>query len=249
MKKIIAYPLSVIYYIFFGITLLVFHPIQWVCFNAFGYRAHKKSVDIFNWCLLRCLAVLGTRIYFKNEYDLKKDRPHIIVANHQSLYDISPIVWYFRTLHPKFISKKELGKGIPSVSYNLRHGGSILIDRKNPRQALPEIKKFSVYLNKTNHAAVIFPEGTRSRDGKPKRFNPNGLKMLFKSCPDAVILPVTINNAWQLQKHGNFPLNIGTKLVLKVQKPIFVNGKNSDDLIAETEESIVSNIQVSEAPN
>ena len=38
--------------------------------------------------------------------------------------------------HPKFISKKELGRGFPSVSYNLRVGGSALIERKNPRQAL-----------------------------------------------------------------------------------------------------------------
>lgn len=242
MKKIIAYPLSVIYYLFFGITLLVFHPVQWVCFNLFGYQAHKKSVDIFNFCLLRCLNILGTRIHFENAYVLKKDRPHIIVANHQSLYDISPIMWYFRKLHPKFISKIELGKGIPSVSYNLRHGGSILIDRKNPRQALPEIKKFSGYLNKNKHAAVIFPEGTRSRNGKPKRFSPNGLKILFKSCPDAVIVPLTINNAWKLQKYGGFPLNVGIKLVLKVQEPIPIEGRDVDELILETEKKVVGSI-------
>jgi 1-acyl-sn-glycerol-3-phosphate acyltransferase len=46
-----------------------------------------------------------------------------------------------RDFHCKFVSKKELGKGIPSVSYNLRHGGSALIDRKDPKQAIPEIKK------------------------------------------------------------------------------------------------------------
>jgi 1-acyl-sn-glycerol-3-phosphate acyltransferase len=243
MKKVLAYPLSAIYYVFFGLTLLVFHPVQWVCFNVFGYQAHKKSVDIFNLCLIRCLNILGTRIDFENPYKLTKDRPHIIVANHQSLYDISPIMWYLRKLHPKFISKKELGKGIPSVSYNLRHGGSILIDRKNPRQALPEIKKFSGYLNKTKHAAVIFPEGTRSRNGKPKRFSPNGLKILFKSCPEAVVVPVTINNAWKLQKYGGFPLNIGTKLVFKVQEPISVKDKDVDELILETEKRVVDSIQ------
>ena len=48
------------------------------------------------------------------------------------MYDISPIMWYLRKHHVKFVAKKELGKGIPSVSYNLRHGGSILIDRKKP---------------------------------------------------------------------------------------------------------------------
>lgn len=242
MKKFFAYPLSVIYYFFFLLTILVFHPIQWVCFNVFGYQAHKKSVDIFNWCLLRCLNLLGTRIVFENEYVFEKNLPHIIVANHQSLYDISPLVWFFRKLHPKFISKKELGKGIPSISYNLRHGGSILIDRNNPRQALPEIKKFAHYLNETKHAAVIFPEGTRSRNGTPKKFSPNGLKMLFKFSPEAVIVPVTINNSWKLQKYGNFPLNIGIKLVCKVQAPIFVKDGDIDALIVDVENSIKKDI-------
>jgi 1-acyl-sn-glycerol-3-phosphate acyltransferase len=38
------------------------------------------------------------------------------------------------------VSKKELGQGIPSISFNLRHGGSALIDRKDPKQAIPAIK-------------------------------------------------------------------------------------------------------------
>src|SRR5690606_20387554 len=125
MKKILAYPLTVIYFIFFGITLVVFHPIQWICFNLFGYKAHKLSVDWLQFFLLRCLNILGTRFTFINPYDIDTNQPLIIVANHQSMYDISPITWYMRKHHPKFISKKELGKGIPSVSYNLRHGGSV----------------------------------------------------------------------------------------------------------------------------
>ena len=90
MKKIISYPISVIYYFFFGLTLVVFHPIQWVCYNLFGYQAHKKSVDYLNFSLLRCLNILGTRITFENKHDLPEGVPHIIVANHQSPYDIPP---------------------------------------------------------------------------------------------------------------------------------------------------------------
>ena len=63
-------------------------------------------------------------------------QPYIIVCNHQSLYDIPPLIWYLRQIHPKFISKKELGRGIPSVSFNLRHGGSLLIDRAKAKDAL-----------------------------------------------------------------------------------------------------------------
>ena len=135
MKKIFSYPLSVVFYLFFGLTLVIFHGLQWLSFNLSGYQAHKKSVDLFNFFLLRCLNLVGTRFQYNNKFTFDKNRPHIIVSNHQSMFDIPPIIWYMRQLHPKFISKKELAKGIPGISYNLRHGGSVLIDRKNPDYA------------------------------------------------------------------------------------------------------------------
>ena len=149
------------------------------------------------------------------------DRPHIIVSNHQSMYDIPPIIWYMRRLHPKFISKKELGKGIPSVSYNLRHGGSVLIDRKNSKKSLNAIKGFGSYLSQYKRSGVIFPEGTRSKNGKIKAFHQNGLKALLQSCPEAIVVPVSINNSWKLQQWGMFPLPIGKKINFKVTNMSF----------------------------
>ena len=46
-----------------------------------------------------------------------KGQPIIVVSNHQNMMDIPPLIWYFRHQHAKFISKKELGRGIPSVSF------------------------------------------------------------------------------------------------------------------------------------
>ena len=192
MQKILAYPLTILYFIVFGMTLLIFHPIQWFCFNVLGYKAHKLSVDALQFCLMRCLNVLGTRFSWDNPYAIAKNQPVIIVSNHQSMYDISPIMWYMRKHHVKFVAKKELAKGIPSVSYNLRHGGSVLIDRKNPRQALPAMIKFAEYIENNNRAAVIFPEGTRSKDGMPKPFKTRGLEVLIKKIPSALIVPLSL---------------------------------------------------------
>jgi 1-acyl-sn-glycerol-3-phosphate acyltransferase len=223
MKKLLSYPLSVIYYLAFGLLLVVFHLIQFITHRVFGYRLHKISVDWLNFFIMRCLNILGTRIYFYNEYDFDKNNAHIIVANHQSMYDIPPIIWCLRELHPKFISKKELGKGIPSISYNLKYGGSVLIDRKNSEQAVEAIAAFARRIQDKKQAAVIFPEGTRSRDGNLKRFSENGLRTLVQNCPDAVIVPVSIENSWQLQKHGMFPLPLGVKIRFKVHQPIEAN--------------------------
>lgn len=243
MRKILAYPLTVLYLICFGITLVVFHPIQWFCFNVFGYKAHKKSVDWLQFFLMRSMNVLGTRFTFTNPYKIDTDQPLIIVANHQSMYDISPIMWYMRKHHPKFISKKELGKGIPSVSYNLRHGGSVLIDRKNPRQALPAIMKFGEYIEKNNRAAVIFPEGTRSKNGVPKPFQTKGLEILIKKAPSATIVPISINNSWKMLRYGKFPMGIGNHLKFTVHQPIKIaTFVNKDELISTVERVISSNI-------
>lgn len=243
MGKIISYPISIIYYLIFGLILCVFHVIQWICFNVFGYQAHKKSVDYLNLSLVRCTQILGTTYKIENLEFVPKEVPVIIVANHQSMYDIPPIIWFLRKLHPKFISKKELGKGIPSVSYNLRHGGSVLIDRKDPQQALPEIKKVAEYIEKYNRSVVIFPEGTRSKTGEPKKFSENGLKTLYQNAPSAYILPVTINNSWKLVKFGTFPMGLGSKLMLTLHQPLKVSDYSFEEILKKTEQAVVSKIQ------
>jgi 1-acyl-sn-glycerol-3-phosphate acyltransferase len=239
MKKILAYPLTIIYYLLFGLTLVIFHPIQWISLRVFGYQAHKKSVDILNLFILRCLNVLGTRFCFENPHHIPLDQPCIIVANHQGTYDIPPIIWYLRHLHPKFISKKELGKGIPSISFNLRHGGSVLIDRKDKTQALQAIKGLTEYLNSHHRSVVIIAEGTRSKDGVPIRFATAGLKTLFETMPTALIVPITINNSWKLNRWGGFPMDIGVFVKHKVHAPFFVHSAPVDMLISQVESVIL----------
>jgi 1-acyl-sn-glycerol-3-phosphate acyltransferase len=242
MQKLISYPLSAIYYVLFGATLLFFHPVQWLCFNLFGYKAHKKSVDFLNFFLVLNTYVLGTRYKIENLDRLPEGVPIIIAANHQSLYDITTIIWFMRKIHPKFISKIELGKGIPSISYNLNHGGSVLIDRKDAKQSLLAIKGMGQYLEKTKRTAVIFPEGTRSRTGKPKRFAENGLKILCKYTPSAYVVPVTINNSWKMLKWGNFPLGLGNKIIITIHEPMSVKETEFETLFEKTESAVISAI-------
>ncbi len=243
MQKLIAYPLTVLYLILFGLGLCIFHPVQWICFNLFGYGAHRQSVALLNLCLMRCTHVLGTTYTFKNRDDIPTDRPLIIVPNHQSMYDIPPLIWHLRKHHPKFVSKKELGKGIPSVSYNLRHGGSVLIDRKDSRQALAQITHLGKYIEEFGRSAVIFPEGTRSRTGEPKKFQPTGLKILMKNAPSALVVPISINNSWKMLKYGKFPNGLGNHLTFEVHEPIEIP-EDLDQMVALVEERVIAGINL-----
>jgi len=193
---------------------------------------------------MRCTNLLGTRYSFHIEEKLPVGRPLIIVANHQSMFDIPPIIWHMRKYHPKFVSKKELGKGIPSVSYNLRHAGSALIDRKDNKQALTEIAKLGRYIEEHKRTAVIFPEGTRSRNGEIKKFQPTGLKILMKNAPSALVVPISINNSWKLLRYGKFPMGVGSHLKFLVHPPIENSGA-PEDMLFRIERQIISGVEQS----
>lgn len=229
MKKILAYILTPIHLLAFGLFLVIFHPIQAFCWNVLGPQAHNRSVVALNYFLVKSMLILGARIKFKGLDKLPLNTPLIIVSNHQSLYDIPPMAWGFRKQSPKYISKIELGKGIPSISYNLRKGGSALIDRKNRSQSIKEIITFGRRVEANNYAACIFPEGTRSKDGKVRRFKVGGLGTLLKTVPSAVIFPFAIDGNYRFQKTG-FPMGFGEKINYSVLDPIEAEGHTPEEI-------------------
>ena len=117
-----------------------------------------------------------------------------------------------------------------------------MIDRKDPRQALPELKKMGEYIEANSRSTVIYPEGTRTRDGKPKAFASNGLKLLCKYAPSAYVVPITINNSWKIFRYGNFPLGIGNRVKFTVHQPMKVSEYDFNALFEKTEQAVVSDI-------
>jgi 1-acyl-sn-glycerol-3-phosphate acyltransferase len=168
--------------------------------------------------------------------------PIIFVANHQGMYDVIGMIWFLRKFHPKFVSKIELAKGIPSVSYNLRNGGSVVIDRKDPKQAIPLIKGMSEYIEKNKRSAVIFPEGTRSKTGKPKEFAQSGLKILCKYAPSAYVVPVTINNSWKFFKYGFFPYGLANHITFTIHEAMAVKEHSFEEIMSKTEQAVIQGI-------
>ncbi|WP_428655774.1 lysophospholipid acyltransferase family protein [Runella sp.] len=231
MKKIIDYILSGIYLIYFGLTLVVFHVIQVICFHFFSRKTHQKSVHWLNGFLLHGLWLLGTRLHYEAKTELPADRPVIFIANHQSMFDIVGMIWFLRKSYPLFVSKIELAKGIPSISYNLRKSGAALIDRKDGKQAIVEIARLGKLIEETKFSAAIFPEGTRSRTGELKTFATGGVGILVKKAPHALVVPVAIKNTGKMNPKGIFPLSSLERLSWVVLPPIEPKGKSVEEIV------------------
>lgn len=238
MKKFLGYFLSPLATIAFLLMLVIFQPIQWMCYNWGGYKAHKRSVDILNFFLVGTYYILLNPVKFTNKQNLPLGRSIIFIANHQSDFDIPPMIYFLRKYHAKFISKVELTKGIPSISYNLKVGGGANIDRKDARQSITELVKFGIRMKEHTWSAMIFPEGTRSKDGKVKIFQSAGVAALLKKCPDALLVPVAIKDSWKMRRYGLYPLNTFTPMSWTVLEPIEPGKTPVDELVKQIEDRI-----------
>lgn len=245
MKKIISYPLSVIHYLLYILFLSVFHPIQWICIHIFRGNSHRKSVEILNFFLVNILRITGNKVSFIFRSEIPENVPIIFVCNHQSVYDIPPLIHFLQKHNPKFVGKKELDNRTPSIAINLKNNGSVLIDRENPKEAIAKLSEFGKYLNKNNFSGLIFPEGTRSRNGQLKPFKTTGLKTLMKNMPNGYIVPITINNSWKVVRYGVFPLDLGCNLNFIAHEPVKITYEQADTQIEEIRQIIASELEIS----
>ncbi len=238
MKKLFGYILSILFHLLFFLFLLIFHPIQWISYRFFGYKAHKKTVDALNFFLTYSQLSLGNSITFVNHQNLPENRTIIFVANHQSLYDIPGLIWFLRKYHVKFISKIELTKGIPSISYNLKYGGGANINRQDRKQSIAEIIKLGHRMYDNQWSAMIFAEGTRAKDGKVKSFHVGGIATLMKINPNALIVPIAIENSWKIVRYGSYPLSTGEHIKWTVLPPVVTEGLSFEEIALAAETAI-----------
>jgi 1-acyl-sn-glycerol-3-phosphate acyltransferase len=205
----------------FGLVLLAFDVLQRPA-RLLGRRPHEIVVNGLQKSLVASLWLCGTRLSVERAGALDDGRPCIFVSNHQSMLDI-PILGAVLSRHfLKFVSKRELARRwIPSISYNLRRGGNALIDRRDRADAVEAIRRLgSEEVVGRGVSAVIFPEGTRARDGTLGPFRPQGTLALMAAAPEAPVVPVAIDDSWKLLRHRMRPMPFGTRVRVLVGRPI-----------------------------
>jgi 1-acyl-sn-glycerol-3-phosphate acyltransferase len=146
------------------------------------------------------LWVVGAKVQVEGADRIPGEGRLCFIANHQSALDILCILGYSGKT-PGFIAKREL-VWAPILNLWMLVIHCVFIERRNPKKAIRAIEKGVEHVRK-GHPMVIFPEGTRSRDGRVHEFKPGSLKLATRS--DAIVVPVTIQGTWDVyEKTGRF---------------------------------------------
>ena len=157
-------------------------------------------------------------IIYEDEEEFKKlslEEPMVLIANHQSNLDIPTIQGYFPFV-PGFMAKKEMETWMFFRTW-MPITNSIFVDRKNPREGIKAIRK-SVKFIKEGYPMLVFPEGTRSEDGKIGEFKNGGFKVAIDS--KAKIIPITIKGTYDIQNRKSIKIFKGKKIKLIIGKVI-----------------------------
>jgi 1-acyl-sn-glycerol-3-phosphate acyltransferase len=143
----------------------------------------------------------GLRVRRSFEAPLDGSRPVIYMANHQSLFDI-PLLFVTLPGQARMLAKHSLFR-IPIFGWAIRLGGFISIDRQNRNRA-KESFDTAVERLRSGTSALVFPEGTRSLDGRLLPFHRGGLLLALKS--GLPIVPVGIEGTLDVQPKKSFAI-------------------------------------------
>lgn len=154
------------------------------------------------------LWICGIKVKVSGLDHVKEGVQNIYMANHQSIFDIFTLLVYL-PVGFKFVLKQELMK-VPLFGSAMKGAGYISIDRGNPRKA---VKSMNEAAEKIKHGAsvLIFPEGTRSQDGRLQTFKSGGFHLALKSGAD--IVPVAIVDSHLIVPKGSLRIKKGTILM------------------------------------
>lgn len=222
----------------FGFTFLmiIFHPI-FLLANHISLKLVDWLIVILNDCHnINLFLTTGSYRSVEGKFNASPDKPLIIIANHQNMYDIAFLVSEVRTKVVRFIAKKQLARRIPTVSLLLRIRNGILIDRDSGRDAIAVLRDFAPKLENENLCCVLFPEGTRAKDGKLKPFKRVGLKVLLEGAPNSDVVPVAFSQNYKFGNPKFFPFFVRSKM--KIFDPINRESKSIEEQIDEIEQTI-----------
>jgi len=183
------------------------------------------------------LKVCSVKVEVKGAEHVNRDLPCIYMSNHQSYFDIF-VLLVGLPVDFKFIMKKSLMK-IPLMGTTMRRAGYLSVDRKDIKKAIISMDAAAEKI-RNGASILVFPEGTRSKDGHIQDFKKGGFHTALKAGCD--IIPIAILNSRDIVPKGSLRIKKGT-IKMSIGRPIPVKDYskgNINDLITRTREAIIS---------
>ncbi len=146
--------------------------------------------------------------------NIEKDKPYVIVINHQSMFDI--IMLYLLPMTFRWVSKREVFR-IPFIGRFLLLHGDITIDRKQGSKAMRKVMEQGQMWLGRGVSVAMFPEGTRSKDGDIHRFKAGAFALAKEA--GVGILPVVMDGSSTLFKPSML-VNWRNEFVVRVLPPV-----------------------------
>jgi len=202
-----------------------------------GRRVHAYCAVPWAKSILR---VCGVRVDVQGLENLEPEVPRIYMANHQSYFDIFALLANL-PVQFKFILKEELMK-IPFLGPAMRKARYVGIPREDPRKAVKSMNEAADRFREGS-SILIFPEGTRSPDGKLQAFKPGGFHLALKIKGD--IVPVSLVGTHRIVPKGSLRIQKG-RATMVLGKPISIQDyskKTMDQLMERVHEAMSLQMQ------
>lgn len=207
---------TIFWTILFGVAVILFSPFDYKKGRILGFIVKYWAKTIFK------TMNINVRVIGLDKLDRNAD--YIFAPNHASSLDI-PLILGFLPFWIVPISKIEL-KWIPFLGWAMQAAGHVFVDRRDHEKAMLSIAKIKNSLLKNPRSILIFPEGSRTNDGKVNQFKTGGLSIGIST--KISIVPVAIEGTYEsLSKHSKKFVN--KLLTINIGSPVDTRKYSLDD--------------------
>ena len=194
------------------------------------------------------MRIAGVRFSVTGRERIDPRGVYVYTPNHQSLLD-PPIIWTSLgspARHIAFLVKKELGR-VPILGYGIKQLGFVFVDRSNTERALASARRAAERL-RAGRSFAVFPEGTRTRDGRLLPFKRGAFHMAVEA--GVPVVPVSLDGTYRAMPRGAMRLR-SVPIRLTIHDPIPTAGLTQEDVpeLTERVRAIVASAVTEERPD
>ena len=227
-QYIIVWPIMVVLTLFTAVFTMLFVPFR----NAeFVHKVQQFWSRSFYRLMFLPVTVEGLE-------HIQQGQSYVFVSNHQSMFDVWLIYGWLPVIF-KWLMKAELRK-VPFVGTACKAAGHIFVDRRNPKAAMESMEEVKKQL-KDGVCTVIFPEGTRTKDGQVGRFKRGAFQIALDL--QLPVVPISLSGCYNVLPKGK-PFVYRRPVRMYVGEPIDITQfENNNDAIEFVRGKVIENIK------